>query len=420
MVDEGIISRILSKSEIDQLDNLLVPNLSKRYPDFEKWLKKAKEEIEKGIRIAFGKWYSDRLISTVILRPTISNTVELKSFFVDPDYQKMGHGDSLYKEAEKQCLKMGFKKITVDAFDEDKDIIIFLIGRGYKIYGREDLYGVGRFSYLLSKDLKPQYTGDSFDWEDIAKWLIQNYLGFEIIETHPIVEQRALDFSIKKVINEKFEIFGLVEVKDMDVDQDPVSILYQKTLDAGYHVPVFVGGKFKKRSINFAKKKGVILINEKDIHEITEWEPPDITREDIRGAILPIKPEFYEKILKKDLKQFVYFRGTSVGKFLKKNDRVIFYVESPRKEISALGVVIETSINSPDVQWTKFSNDSVFEKDDFWKFAQTKKEILAIRLTDFEEIEPLGEKAFKEIISPKLLSGSYVDTKTIKKKLIGN
>jgi len=419
MVDEGIISRILSKSEIDQLDNLLVPNLSKRYPDFEKWLKKAKEEIEKGIRIAFGKWYSDRLISTVILRPTISNTVELKSFFVDPDYQKVGHGDSLYKEAEKQCLKMGFKKITVDAFDEDKDIIIFLIGRGYKIYGREDLYGVGRFSYLLSKDLKPQYTGDPFDWEDIAKWLIQNYLGFEIIETHPIVEQRALDFSIKKVINEKFEIFGLVEVKDMDVDQDPVSILYQKTLDAGYHVPVFVGRKFKKRSINFAKKKGVILINEKDIHEITEWEPPDITREDIRGAILPIKPEFYQKILKKDLKQFVYFRGTSVGKFLKNNDRVIFYVESPRKEISAHGVVIETSINSPDVQWAKFSNESVFEKDDFWKFAQTKKEILAIRLTDFKEIEPIGEKAFKEIISPKLLSGSYVDTKTIK-KLIGN
>ncbi|MFZ3383278.1 MAG: GNAT family N-acetyltransferase [Candidatus Methanoperedens sp.] len=419
MVDEGIISRILSKSEIDQLDNLLVPNLSKRYPDFEKWLEKAKEEIEKGIRIAFGKWYSDRLISTVILRPTISNTVELKSFFVDPDYQKVGHGDSLYKEAEKQCLKMGFKKITVDAFDEDKDIIIFLIGRGYKIYGREDLYGVRRFSYLLSKDLKPQYTGDPFDWEDIAKWLIQNYLGFEIIETHPIVEQRALDFSIKKVINERFEIFGLVEVKDMDVDQDPVAILYQKTLDAGYHVPVFVGRKFKKRSINFAKKKGVILINEKDIHEITEWEPPDITREDIQGAILPIKPEFYEKIKKKDLKQFVYFRGTSVGKFLKKNDRVIFYVESPRKKISAHGVVIETFINSPDVQWTKFSNDSVFEKDDFWKFAQTKKEILAIRLTDFEEIKPLGEKVFKEIISPKLLSGSYIDMKTIK-KLLGN
>lgn len=68
MVDEGIISRILSKSEINQLDNLLMPNLSKRYPNFEKWLEKAKEEIEKGIRIAFGEWYSDRLISTVILR----------------------------------------------------------------------------------------------------------------------------------------------------------------------------------------------------------------------------------------------------------------------------------------------------------------------------------------------------------------
>ena len=221
MQDENI-SRILAKDEINQLDSLLVPALSKKYPNFDKWLNKAKEEIEEGIRIAFGEWTVDRLISTVILKPTISNTVELKSLFVDPKFQKIGHGLSIYEIAEKQCLKMGFKKIIVDAFCEDDDVIIFLISNGYKIYGREDLYGVGRYSYLLSKDLKPLYTGDPFDWEKITKWLIENYLGFEVVEEHPIVEQRALDFSIKKVIDEKFEIFGLVEVKDTNVDQDPV------------------------------------------------------------------------------------------------------------------------------------------------------------------------------------------------------
>ncbi|MDO8725403.1 MAG: GNAT family N-acetyltransferase [Candidatus Methanoperedens sp.] len=419
MVDEGIISRILSKSEIDQLDNLLVPNLSKRYPNFEKWLEKAKEEIEKGIRIAFGEWFSDRLISTVILRPTISNTVELKSLFVEPKFQKLGHGDHLYEEAEKQCLKMGFKKITVDAFDEDEDVIIFLIGRGYKIYGREDLYGVGRFSYLLSKELKPQYTGDPFDWEEIAKWLIQNHLGFEIIDVHPVVEKRALDFSIKKVINEKFTIFGLVEVKDTEIDQDPVSILYQKTLETGYHVPVFVGRKFKERAIDFAAKKGVILINEKDILKITKWEPPDIKREDIGGIILPIKPEFYQKILRKGLSQFVYFKGAPFGKFLKKNNKIIFYVESPRKEISAYGVIVDVSINSPEQQWDRFNKDSVFEKEDYWRFAMTKREILAIKIANFKEIKPLDYNALKQIISPKLLSGSYIDTMTFK-KLIGD
>ena len=65
---EEVISRILAKSEIDQLDNLLVPHLSEKYPNFEKWLEKAKEEIEMGVRIAFGEWKSDSLISTVILR----------------------------------------------------------------------------------------------------------------------------------------------------------------------------------------------------------------------------------------------------------------------------------------------------------------------------------------------------------------
>ncbi len=417
MVEE-VISRILAKSEIDQLDNLLVPHLSKKYPNFEKWLEKVKEEIEIGVRIAFGEWISDSLISTVILKPTISNTVELKSLFVNPKFQKTGHGPRIYEIAERHCLKMGFKKIIVDAFCEDDDMIIFLISHGYTIYGREDLYDVGRFSYLLSKNLRPQYIGDPFDWEEIARWLIENYLGFEIVETHPVVEQRALDFSIKKVINEKFEILGLVEVKDTDVDQDPVSMLYTKTLDAGYHVPVFVGRKFKKRSTDFAKKKGVILINEKDICRITEWKPPELTKGEIRGIILPIKPEFYEKILRKGLKRFVFFKGALFGKFLKSDDKIIFYVESPRKEISAFGVVTDVSVNSPEMQWSKFSKDSVFEKEEFWRFARTKREILAIRLTDFKEIEPLDEKKLKELIPQKILSGSYIGMETIK-KLIG-
>jgi predicted transcriptional regulator/GNAT superfamily N-acetyltransferase len=412
MVEE-VISRILAKAEIDQLNNLLVPHLSEKYPNFEKWLEKAKAEIESGDRIAFGGWTSDSLISTVILKPTISNTVELKSLFVDPKFQKLGHGSRIYEIAERQCLKMRFKKIIVDAFCEDDDMIIFLISHGYKIYGREDLYGAGRFSYLLSKNLRPQYIGDPFDWEEIARWLIENYLGFEIVETHPIIEQRALDFSIKKVIDGNFEILGLVEVKDTNVDQDPVTTLYQKTLDAAYHVPVFVGRKFKKRAIDFAEKKGVILINEEDIHRITKWKPPKIKREEIRGIILPIKPEFYEKILGKSLKQFVYFKGAPFGKFLKKDDKIFFYVESPRKEISAFGIVTDVSTNSPEIQWQKFSKESVFEEADFLRFAKTKRQILAIKLADFKTIIPIDENTLKKIIPQKYLSGSYIGKETI-------
>ncbi|MCX9024999.1 MAG: GNAT family N-acetyltransferase [Candidatus Methanoperedens sp.] len=415
MVEEEIISRILAKYEIDQLDNLLVPHLSSQYPNFEQWLEKAKEDIYKGNRFAYGEWISDSLISTVILKPTISNTVELKSLFVDPKFRNTGHSSNLYEIAERQCIKMGFKKIIVDAFSEDDDVIIFLIRHGYKIYGREDLYGVGRFSYLLSKDLKPRYTGDPFDWEGIARWLIENHLGFEIVETHPIIEQRALDFSIKKAINEKFEILGLVEVKDTNVDQDPVLMLYHKTLDAGYHVPIFIGRNFKKRAKDFAKKKGVILINEEDIERITDWIPPEIKREEIAGIILPIKPEFYEKISGKRISQFVFFKGAPFGKFLKKDDIIIFYVESPRKKISAFGVVIEVSIDNSKAQWDKFSEESIFAEEEFQRFAAMKRGILAIKLAEFREIEPIDEKKLKDIIPPKFLSGSYIDRKTIKK-----
>ena len=106
-------------------------------------------------------------------------------------------------------------------------------------------------------------------------------------------------------------------------------------------------------------------------------------------------------------------------KFLEENDKILFYVESPRKEISAYGEVVEISIGSPKVQWSKFGDISVFEKDDFWRFARTKRKILAIKMTNFKEIKPLNEQVLKDIIPPKLLSGSYIDMNTIK-KLIGN
>lgn len=413
--NEKLITRLLSESEIDQLDRLLVPHLSKKYPNFESWLQKAKSGIKKGTRIAFGEWAFGNLISTVILKPTISGTVELKSLFVDPDFQRMGRGPQIYDIAEKQCLKMNFKKIVVDTFCEDNDIVHFLIGNGYKIYGKEDLYGNGNESYLFSKTLKPQYVGDPYDWEAITKWLIENHFGFEVVKVHPIVKKRALDFSIKKTINSNFEIKGLIEVKDTRVDQDPVSMLYQKSVDGGYHVPIFIGREFKSRAIDFAEEKGVILIDEKGITEISGLQPPEISKQGIRGILLPIKPEFYQNIILQKLNEFVYFKGAPFGKELKKGDSIVFYVESPRKEISAYGTITSISIDKPEIQWKSFGEKSVFDKKDFFRFANSKREILAIEIKNFVEIKPIEHDEIIQIVPAKLLSGGYIDKNTMDK-----
>lgn len=413
--NENLITRLLSESEIDQLDRLLIPYLSKKYPNFESWLQKAKSDIKEGNRIAFGEWAFGKLVSTIILKPTISGTVELKSLFVDPDFQGMGRGPQIYEIAENQCLKMNFKKIIVDTFCEDNDIVHFLIGNGYKIYGKEDLYGNGNESYLFSKTLKPQYVGDPYDWEAITKWLVENHFGFEVVEVHPIVKKRALDFSIKKTINSNFEIKGLIEVKDTLVDQDPVSMLYQKSVDGGYHVPIFIGREFKSRAVDFAKEKGVILIDGKGISEISGLQPPDISKKGIRGILLPIKPEFYQKIILQNLNKFVYFKGAPLGKALKKGDSIVFYVESPRKEISAYGTVTSISIDKPEIQWKSFGKKSVFDKKDFIRFANSKREILAIEIKDFVEINPIEHNEIIKIVPAKLLSGGYIDKNTVDK-----
>ena len=321
-----------------------------------------------------------------------------------------------YTESRKSnAVKMHFKKIIVDAFCEDDGVIHFLIKHGYTIYGKEDLYGVGKYSYLLSKDLKPHYVGDPFDWEEITRWMIENYFGFDIVETHPIVKRRALDFNVKRTINSKFEIKGLVEVKDTTVDQDPVSMLYQKSQDGGYHVPIFIGRTFARRAVDFAKEKGVILINEQDISEITGWKPPEIKKQNIRGILLPIKPEFYQKIILKSLKNFVYFKGAPFGKHLKKNDKIVIYVESPRKEVSAFGIVTKITIDSPEAQWEAFKDKSIFDEQDFRRFANSKREILAIELKDFQEIDPVRYDQLKDLIPPKMLSGSYIDNNIVEK-----
>ena len=413
--NEKSITRLLSDSEIDQLDRLLIPYLSKKYPNFESWLQKAKNDIKEGSRIAFGEWAFGKLVSTIILKPTISGTVELKSLFVDPDFQGMGRGPQIYEIAENQCLKMNFKKIVADTFCGDNDIVHFLIGNGYKIYGKEDLYGNGNESYLFSKTLNPQYVGDPYDWEAITKWLVENHFGFEVVEVHPIVKKRALDFSIKKTINSNFEIKGLIEVKDTIVDQDPVSMLYQKTLDGGYHIPIFIGRDFKSRAIDFAEEKGVILIDGKGIAEISGLQAPEMSKNGIRGILLPIKPEFYQKIILQNLSKFIYFKGAPYGKSLKKGDSIVFYVESPRKEISAYGTITSISIDKPEIQWKLFGEKSVFDKKDFFRFAKSKRDILAIGIKDFVEIKPIEHADIMQIVPAKLLSGGYIDKKTMDK-----
>jgi predicted transcriptional regulator len=254
-----------------------------------------------------------------------------------------------------------------------------------------------------------------FDWEGIAKWLIENYLDFEIVESHPVIDQRELDFKIKKSIGDAFEIFGLVEVKDTVVDQDPVSMLLQKTQEAGYQIPLFVGRTFKNRAKDFAEGKGIILLNEDDIHRITGWKPPTIKRENIRGMILPIKPEFYEKILRKNAKEFIFFKGAPVGKFLSKNDKIFFYIESPRKEISAVAMVVNATIDTPERQWEKYGKKSVFEEQEYWRFARTKRGILAIELEKFKEFTSVKEEELKKIVPQRFLSGAYVDDSIVSK-----
>ena len=137
-MSEFRLDRILNEHEVNQLSDLLVPSLREEYPNFEKWLNKAGEEILGGSRIALGIW-KETLIAACIVKLTSSNTAELKSFFVDLNFRDLGYGNDLYKEMEKQCRKAGVVRIFTDVYCDNPSMVEFLISKGCLIAGNEDL-----------------------------------------------------------------------------------------------------------------------------------------------------------------------------------------------------------------------------------------------------------------------------------------
>jgi len=403
------LDRILDEDEVAQLNDLLVPKLRNDYPNFEAWLRKAREEILEGTRIAIGIW-KEKLIASSIVKLTASRTAELKSFFVHNDFRDQGYGNQLFEETERQCRKAGVVRVITDTYAENTSSVEFFISKGFLVSGREDLYGNGRYSYILSKTLAPEYFGDPYDWEELGEWYLWTRLGATNIENHPVVNDRKFDRHMRIAIG-TYPLEALVEIKDQKVDMDDVEILHKKCTESDYHLAVFVAREFTHRAADYAHQHGVIIFDSKDIASILGREPVTFRKGPITGMVVPVKPKYLREILKHRLPVY-YVKGGPTGKFLDKGHIIIFYTMAPEKNVTTIAKVESVELGSPRAVWELISNNTVFSEKEFFRFASIKERILAIKLNEIWQISPIEQEELDKIIPSKDRNGSYIDEKT--------
>jgi predicted transcriptional regulator len=292
-------------------------------------------------------------------------------------------------------------------------MIEFLISKGFVISGKDDLYGNNRESYILSKTITPEYCGDLYDWENIGEWYLNLMLNAQNIEDHPVVDSRSFDRHMQ-IPSGLFRIEALVEIKDQEVDLDPVEILHNHCMKSHYHLPIFVARSFSKRAIKFANENGVIIFSSDDIEKTVGWRPPIFCEGPIKGMVVSIKPDFLLRLLKGSA-PFFYVKGGPVGKKLQKGQYLVFYSTDPEKSINAIGEIKSINLGTPQEIWNRFGDKLVLSENEYFRLSGIKQSIVAIELDQIKKINPIKEKELDSIIPKKDRSGSYIDEKTLNK-----
>lgn len=414
-MSEFRVDRILQKNEIQQLNDLLLPKFSSEYPNFEIWLKNVQDEIIDGKkRFSIGIW-KEKLIAASIVKLTASNVAELKSFFVASDFRMSGYSNDLYDETESQCRKSGVNRIISYLYTDNTPMIEFLISKGFFISGKEDLYGNNRESYILSKAIVPEYIGDPFDWENLGEWYLNIQMNAENIKNHPLVGDRRFDRHMQINLG-NYLLDALVEIKDENVDFDPVAILHKCCMDSGFHLPIFIARSFSERSEKFARDNGVIIFSSQDIAKILGRKPPVFCEGPTKGMIVSIKPEYLKRLLG-DTPPHYYVKGGPIGRKLQKGQTLVFYSTNPDKCVNAIGEIKSIIIDSPQEIWNSYGENLVFSQEEYFRFASIKQSIVALELTNIKKIAPLKGKELDAIIPKKDRSGSYIDEKSLNKIL---
>lgn len=385
---EGYPDRIISKEEIRELMDLLSYQ-KLDYPNYEKWIKDTIADVKIGVKKAFGL-FTEKLVGDGVIRITASNTVELKNFYIHPDFREKGNGTRLLEYIEEYCKKHGYSQISIDAYVDEPPIVSFLIKNGFYFQARGDFYGMGKESYLLVKKLPPSYIG-GYDWIEISKWVIERLWGFSL------KDELNNDCYVYNKSEEDLKIictFLIIDDLNNEVDENRLKSFFQMKDRIGmtYCFAPF----FSDEANQFAIEKGIVLIDINKLEELSGLELPRSYGE-IAGFIIVIKPGYFEKLLEK--KDRVYIRGGKIPNGVEKDQVLLFYVSSPISGIKGNTIIQNLTCEAPSNLWNKYSRQSAFSNDEYKTYTLGKTDVTAFSFDDINELsKPISIDQIRSIV----------------------
>lgn len=78
----------------------------------------------------------NKIIGKIKVIKTGDQTVQLKEFFVEPDYRRQGIGGRLMEKAEKYFT--GVKKLRVECEKKNNQACAFYLKKGFRIVGQKN------------------------------------------------------------------------------------------------------------------------------------------------------------------------------------------------------------------------------------------------------------------------------------------
>jgi predicted transcriptional regulator len=445
------IRRLFLDDELQELKEVLLKEkfFEEHYPNFSRWLEKAIEECStkgKGNRIAFGILISvftddgqsiPKIIGGCILKKTQGDSVEMKSLFrSNEEDDSKCYGKKLLKQVEDHSIKRGYTRVVTDCpcnlEDEKKDTLMFLVQRGFQIDGRSELYKMGDYSYVLSKELIPYYSGDPFDWLNLSKWFLKNVYNVSCENENKEDEFIKIPFNwnirsdIRPDKNQddvrKILARGVALISERDIAEEKITTFITDTQSKQAQVPII----FIKKTTHASsiKSSNSILIDEDNISKLTTYKPYGFSKEEIEGLIVQIKPSFFSEI-KPTWKEFVYFKGGPTGKYISKDKKIFFYVdptpEFPTGYLGGEATVVQCDEGDPSEQWNKYyKKQKIFKNEDHYTtFTENKKSIVTIIAKHFKKFNsPLTTIELQQILGKEYIDyddfgGHYLNAKSV-------
>jgi GNAT superfamily N-acetyltransferase len=426
----------------------------RHYPDHDRWLRKAVEEVLSGDRTAFGAYVIDtvdspstlRLVGTCILKPPdLSSTVEIKNLYVEPDCRKMGCGTMLYKEVEEYCGRSGATRIRVELPGGEIDTLAWLLSKSFRLsHTRTSTYMPSDITYYLEKILPPYYQGDWFDDTALAKWVVTHLYGFKITDSES--EPSEIYFEQSQLFAGVFPkrvklpvVKGRVFVLGSSRSRDFVEFSRSNSNDHSNLLVLFVENKALLSSLSVPPQ--ALVIDKETIHSLhlstggggsrkssqadgsprLGYDPPAFTRSEIAGLIVNITSGFLDRFytsVAKD-RRFSYFKTGPVGKYLKESDRLLIYREpttgTPSEGVFGFAEVQRVVEGKADFVWKQLHDENpVMREEEFMRYWGYKRSIVGIVARKFVRIEAIPHQEVREILNLDVnmmnLGHCYVDS----------